>query len=129
MSSRVKQELPMTIILVVMLLILVTIFATGCEPYQAITFENKNTVPVKVILYPVPQDYTGNPTRTWNDPGDVIGAGESKKFVTQVSDTRVTREKYVVIAVFETNEVALSKIFTWDELHDMDWTIVILSPE
>ena len=121
-----KTNLSITFFAVIMLSLL-GLFAIGCEPYQAITFENKTTVPVKVIEYRVPQEYTGNPTGTWNDPGagDIIAAGESKKFVTNVPNTRVTREKFVVIAVSEMNGMLFSKIFTWDELHEANWRVVI----
>jgi hypothetical protein len=121
-----KKYLPITIILMAVLVSLFGFLVTGCEPYQAITFENKTAVPVKVNLYNVSRDYTDIPTMTWNDPGAVvIGAGESKTYVTQVPNKRVTWYKYVGIAVTETNEVVLSKIFTWDELHDANWKVII----
>jgi hypothetical protein len=112
---------------ILFLITLITPFAAGCEPYQAITFDNRTSTTVKVYLDRVPLDYTGIPSRTWKDPGDIIGAGESKKFVTWVPDTRRSglNYKYTIVAVTEQNEIVLSKVFTWDELHDMDWTVVI----
>lgn len=120
-----KVNLPMKIILVMALTSLFGLLAIGCEPYQVITFENRTTAPVKFIISAFPRDYTGNLTRTWNDPGDTLGAGESKKFVTDVPNTKVTYEKFVVIAVSEKDVVVFSRIFTWDELHEANWKVVI----
>ncbi len=99
----------------------------GCEPYQSITFENQTVLPVKVNLYLVSLDYDSNPTRTWNESGDVIYAGESKTLVTQVPDDRKggLNYKYAMVAVTEDNEILLSKVYTWDELHDLDWRVII----
>jgi hypothetical protein len=97
------------------------------EPYQSITFENRTVLPVKVILYRVSLDYDSNPTQTWNESGDVIYAGESKTLVTQVPNVRRggLYHKYAMVAVTEDNEILLSKVYTWDELHDLDWRVII----
>ncbi len=114
------------ICLVVTILPLV-LFAIGCERWQAITYVNQTPSTVKVDLSLVTPDYTDTPTLTWNDRGVVIGVGESKKYLTPVPDSREggIRYKYTVVAVTEKNEVVFSKVFTWDELHDMNWTVGI----
>jgi hypothetical protein len=120
-----KKYLPITTFWVVVMLTIFGFSVTGCDKYQTITFDNRTAVPIKVILYRVSKDYADIPTRAWNDPGAVqIGSGESKAYVTGVWYKRVV-EKYVVIAVTEANEVVLSKVSTWDELHDANWKIVI----
>jgi hypothetical protein len=107
--------------------VLVVILFSSCEQFQAITYVNKTSITVKVYLGTVPLSYTGTPTRSWNQPGDIIEASVSKELLTQVPPTKDagTLNKYAIVAVTETNEVVLSKVFTWDELHDMDWTVVI----
>jgi hypothetical protein len=84
-------------------------------------------LPVKVNIYRVSLNYTVIPKRIWNDPGDVIGAGESKNLVTNVPDTRDggTYYNYAVIGVTETNTIVISKIYTWDQLHDANWIVII----
>ena len=112
---------------IVVMVTLITLLSIGCEPYQAITYENGTTLSIKVILYSVSLDYTGTPNRTWNDPGTTLNAGESKTLVTGVSNKRAggIGYKYIAIAVTETNEVIFYKIYTWDELHDANWIVII----
>ncbi len=105
------------------------LFAAGCDPYQVITFDNQTPFTIQVDIISVPLDYQGTPE--FNFPlGDVIKAGESKKYVAPVQDDRTVgaERKYPVEAVTETGEVVFSRVFTWDELHDMNWTIVIPPP-
>lgn len=109
---------------------LLVLFAVGCDPLQAVTFDNQAPIDVKLDIRTVPLDYSGNPRLNWNDPGVIINAFQSKT----IAGVRKTREgggryKYSVIAVTETNEVVFFKIFTWDELHDMNWTVVIPTPQ
>ena len=111
--------------------LIVALSIIGCEPYQAIIYDNRTSTPVNVHLDLVPLDYTGNPTRTWNDPGDIIEAGESKELITWVPNTKGggNMYKYTVVAVTEKEKIILSKVFTWDELHDMGWRVVIEAQE
>ncbi len=97
------------------------------EHWQPIVYKNETSSPVTIDLSVVPLNYNDTPTLSWNGSGVVIGVGEAKEYLTPVSDSKKssTRQKYTVIAVTETNDVVFSKIFTWDELHDMGWTVVI----
>ena len=109
-------------------LIIISLLATGCVRFQAITYENKTASPVKVIIYNVPLSSTIIPKRTWNDPGTMIVAGESKTLLEDISQTRNGWKYYyyyAVIAVTETNDNILSKVYTWDELHDANWKVII----
>jgi len=112
---------------IVVMVTLITLLSIGCEPYQTITYENQTVLPVKVILYRVALDYTVIPKMNWNDPGDVIGSGESKTYVTNVPNKRNggIGYHYAVTGVTETGVVVISKIYTWDELHDANWRVMI----
>jgi hypothetical protein len=104
---------------------LVAFLAAGCDPWQAITYVNQMPEEVKVALRGVPMDYAAIPTLRWADPGDILEAGQSKRMLTSVSTARNERLKYTVVAVTETNEIVLARIFTWDELHDSGWKVII----
>ena len=112
----------------IFIVILIIIFFAGCEPYQAITFDNKTSFQIKVDTIPVPSDYSGDISSMYRE-GAVVERGQSKKYLTSVSNTRPTDTKYAVVAVNEVNRVIFSKVFTWDELHDMGWRVVISQRE
>jgi hypothetical protein len=104
------------------------LFVAGCDPYQVITFDNLTSFPIQVDMKSVPLDYQGTPQFNFAT-GDVIKAGESKKYVAPVQNDRTvgTTRKYPVEAVDERAEVVFSRIFTWDELHDLEWIVVIVA--
>ena len=107
---------------------LLVLFLVGaCDSWQAITFVNHASSRVKVDLRAVPLDYSGTPTLRWDDAGDIIEAGQSKQLLTPVQRSREsrTRLKYTMVAVTEDNEVVLARVFTWDELHDAEWRVII----
>jgi hypothetical protein len=108
--------------------LVLVLFVAGCEFYQEITFDNQTPFPIQVDIKSVPLDYQGTPEFNF-PPGDVIQAGESKKFVTPVQDSRTVgaERKYPVVAVAETGEVVFLRVFTWDELHDMGWKVEIVT--
>ena len=119
--------------------LVMVLFAVGCgcplipwgEPYDAVTFENQTPFPIKVDIRSVSLDYSGTPSLTWDAPVVVIEAGRSQDLVAplQQDDREIgSMYKYAVAAVTETNEVVFSRVFTWDELDDMDWIIVIPPP-
>ncbi len=56
--------------------------------------------------------------------------GEVTEFVTSVIDTVdiYPDKKFLIEAKTKDGEVVYSEEFTWQELDDMDWTIVIPSP-
>jgi len=114
-------------VVIVVVISLTALLATGCEYYQAVTYDNQTTSPVKVSLYKVPLDYTIIPRRTWNDTGILLDAGISETYGTQIPENRKygILYKYAAIAITDTNEIIISKIYTWDELHDANWTVVI----
>jgi hypothetical protein len=103
------------------------VLLTGCEPYQSIIYDNQTSFTVKVDISLVPVDYSGTPTLTWDSPGVVLSEKETKEFMTSVPNTKRggADYKYTVVAVIETGEIVFSKVFTWDELHDMNWRVVL----
>ena len=120
-----KFRLSMACFIIIGLVLLLLV--SGCDPfYQVITFDNQTSFPIQVDIKSVPLDYQDIPEFNYT-PGDFITTGESKKYVTSVQDDRTigSERKYPVAAVTETGEVIFYRVFTWDELHDMDWTVVI----
>jgi hypothetical protein len=104
------------------------LFVAGCDPCQVITFDNQTSFPIQVDIKSIPLDYQGTPQ--FNFPaGDVIKSGESKKYVSPVQNDRMvgTERKYPVEAVDERAEIVFSRVFTWDELHDLEWIVVIVA--
>jgi hypothetical protein len=106
--------------------IFTSIFMTGCPDYVPITFENQTSRPIQADIWNVSLDYSDTPKITW-DPNyeNSIDVGQSKKFGSKIPTERVTRTKFVVAAVNDLNQVVFSKIYKWDELKDLNWTIVI----
>ena len=124
----VKSRLRTTWFIVIGLLL--AFFAIGCDDYQVVTFDNQASFSIKVDMRSVSLDYSGTPSLTWEDPVVIIEAGQSQGLVgPRLAKTRkaatMRGKKFVVVAVNETNEIVFSKVFTWDELHDMNWTVVI----
>lgn len=108
--------------------LLFSLLATSCDSWQSITFVNQTPFPIKVDTRSVSLDYSDPPQRfTYDAPVLPIETGKSQRFLTPVSVGRSTgaKRKYTVVAVNEANEVLFSKVFTWDELHDMNWRVVI----
>jgi len=104
------------------------LFTSGCEPWQAITFENQSLLSVKIDVRTVSLDFVGSPPSfTYDAQEPAIEPGQSRKLGTTVPNARSggARKKYSVVAVNETNEVVFSRVFTWDELHGADWRVVI----
>ncbi len=112
--------------LIVIVLIMVLLF-TGCDSYQVIILENRTTSPIKADIRSEPLDYSGTPNLTWDAPVPVIEIGKSQGLTAPIQKSRLVgvKRKYPIIAIIETGEVVFSKIFTWDELHDMGWRVVI----
>jgi hypothetical protein len=111
--------------------VLLMIFATGCEPYRTLIFENQTSRPIQTHVGVVSLEYSGTPNNiTWNIgyKDAIVDEGKSKELITSVRTGRTVTFKYAVVAVNSDNEIVYSKIFTWDELHDMDWKIVITKP-
>ena len=121
-SSRLRT------VSVVIVGLLFGLLATSCDNWQSITFDNQTLSLIKVDIRSVPLDYVGAPRSFTYDAQVVpIEPRESKKFLTSIPIGRSggVMKRYSIVAVAETNETVLYKVFTWDELHDMNWTVVI----
>lgn len=115
------------------LLFVILIFplvCVGCDDYQIITFDNQTENPIQVDIKSVPLDYQDTPAFDYPQD-DVIQASESKKYVAPVWDDRTigSERKYPVEAVNIEGEVVFYRVFTWDELRDMGWRIIIETQE
>jgi hypothetical protein len=107
--------------------LLILLLASGCEPYQKVTIDNQTSSPLKVDVRNVSLDYSGTPKFSWKTQVEIIQPGLSQKYIAMISKDRSIgiKNKYTVMAIDETNKVLFFKIFTWNELHDMDWRVVI----
>jgi hypothetical protein len=102
-------------------------FLTACErPLQTITYENDTQSTIQTNAVPVQKDWNGQATFKWDGYGVNIKPGQTQAFVTSVSPVR-TPAKYLVQAIDQNNKLVFSKIFTWDELHDSGWKVIIKS--
>ena len=121
------KKLLKVFLLLVTFLILASL-SNGCDPFSVIiTFDNQTQYSVQVMIKPVSLDYAGTPILKWKETDVVIKTGQSQKFVTSVPDDEESglRNKYIAVAVADTGKVVFSKLYTWDELHDADWKVVI----
>jgi hypothetical protein len=109
---------------------LVSLLTSGCLRFSQLTYKNEIASPPKVVEYMVPLNYADIPKRTWNDAGDLVNAGSSLTLSTDISAKRSNgiNYKYVVIAVTEAKGTVFSKFYTWDELNDAKWTVIITAP-
>jgi hypothetical protein len=127
-----KRVLWLTWLLAIVMLLLT---AVGCDPIIPITYENRTSSPVWIDLDCVSKDFTGwhTPQERITDEGP-IPPGESRTF--QYMGIPKTREigeqvgKYAISAIVKegidtVGTVIWQRIFTWTELYDMDWTVII----
>jgi hypothetical protein len=99
---------------------------TGCPDYITITYENQTSQPIQVDILNISPDSSVTPDLTWDpDYKYTIDVGQSMNFSTGIPKRRVTIYKYAIVAVNDLNENVFSKIYTWDELNNLNWTIVI----
>jgi hypothetical protein len=107
--------------------LLVLLVASGCESYQKLTINNSTSFSIQVDIRDVSLNYSGTPNFIWDVQSKIIQPGLSLKYIATISKDRSIgiKSKYIVMAINETNEIMFYKIFTWDELHEMGWRVVI----
>ena len=122
-------------IIVIILLVLLIITTTGCDNGPTITYENRTPYSIWIEVDVVDHDFTGwhQPSEKITDEGPIQpGASEAWMYI----DIPLGRElgehfgKYVISAIVKdapdsSGEVIYQKIFTWTELNEMDWKVVI----
>ena len=128
MYMKFKQSFRILILSAIVLIL--SLFFTGCDSYQSITFVNQTTYQIKTDVRTVDLDYDGYVSIsnfTWDTYVDGIEAGESKKYVASIKTDKEAGSgyKYIVEAINQNNTVLFAHIFTWDELHNMNWEVVI----
>lgn len=112
-------------------ILLLSLFVVACEPYKIITFVNKTSSPIEINVINAPLNYSGTPKYAWDVQDKIIEPGTSQNLVVSMYDDRSMgiKKKYPIIAITETNQVVFYKIFTWDELHDLNWKVEIKPSE
>ncbi len=116
----------MRLILAIALLTLASA-AVACDSFERVTLENRTTETVD-ILY--------GPGGEVQQPGEVDNGGciicglepqGEDSFVDPSGDPeRGRRHNYELTARETTSNIVIySRVFTWDELRDMDWRVVI----
>jgi hypothetical protein len=114
------KRLSIVILSAILLVLLLTPSACTCDPAVWIEFNNQTDQTLGIFIGGAYQDDV-SPGETlrfatmaiWGSPNPPWGDGDFK---------------YLVEAKTEDGEVVYSEEFTWQELDDMDWTIVIPPP-
>ena len=87
------------------------------------------TIPIIYDQQSVTLDYSGEATSVISRVKNplVIQPGATQQFLTLIHPKREygAREKYIMYAENEVGEIVYQRTFTWDELHDMGWKVVI----
>lgn len=122
----IKYKSKIYIYLLITGLLTILIFS-GCDNYQTIIYDNQTKSIIKPFLGVVSRNYSGNPNQEYVDPKVTVEPGQSRKFTEPISRTRDNGDlrKYVVVIKNEKDDIIFSRVFTWDELHDMNWRIII----
>lgn len=130
-DAKMKLNLLKMQAFIIIFLALLFLFLIGCEStYRTITYINETPVPVKVAISRAPPGYL-IPKRLWDYAGDIINPGESKTLLTNVSKGKITYMDvdWAATAVAPNGTMLLSKLYTWDELNSLNFTIVIELPK
>jgi len=120
---------PLVAVLLVICCLGVTCICPVGDYGMTVNVENRTSVPVKVDIWEVDLDYTGTPyvESYAKSEAPVVLPGEVIKFYTLIPPGRKQgiREKYPVTVITESDTILLQRFFTWDELNEMNWTIII----
>ncbi len=111
-----------------LMLLVVGLLLDGCDPGTTVTEENLTSVPVKTDYRAVRVDYSGPvDLRDLTINQSVIQPGQEMRSTTLIHPKSRfgSREKYVFYAVTLSGEVVYQRTFTWDELNDLGWKVVI----
>ena len=115
-------------LLAISCLSLIAVTGIACDSFERVTLENRSDETID-ILY----SYGSTPDKIGADihgdgclPCDVP-SGEEGTLLDPPSDPEHGRDNLYLISARETtsNIVIYSRVFTWDELRDMDWRVVI----
>lgn len=121
--------------IIMMLILLVIIVPTACDNRPTITYENRTDSTVWIDLDIVSYEFTGwhEPTKEITDDGSILPRKSEDFVYFRIPMERELGErvgKYVISAIVKdgpdsTGTEIYQRIFTWTELHDMDWNAVI----
>jgi hypothetical protein len=125
MHTTFKNKIYLYLLISALLSILVL---SGCDDYQTVSFDNQTKSIIKPFISSVSINFAGDPNQEYIDPKVYVEVGQSKKYVAPISKTKDNGalRKYVVVVKNEKDEIVYSHVLTWDELHEMNWIIVII---
>jgi hypothetical protein len=117
--------------LVCISLLLMCFISSGCEPYKSITINNNTSFPVQVDIINLPTEYSAIPNFIWDSQNVIIQPGSSQEYIALISQDRSigNKSKYTVIAINDANINLFFHVYTWDELNEMGWRVVISQQE
>ena len=123
---------PLVAVLLVICCLGVTCICPGADYGMTVTVENRTSVPFKVDIWPFDLDYTGTPGVIPYAKLEIppVLPGEVQEVGTLIPPNRKwgIKEKYLVTVITESDTILLQRFFTWDELNEMNWTIIIEPP-
>ncbi len=108
----------------------ILIATIGCmgDPGTVVRVHNKMGVPVVFGVRTVSLDYSGRvtPATGYLNPLFIPSGGE-RRFTTLIHPERSlgTSFKYIIFALNEAREVVYQRTYSWDELNEMGWKVVI----
>jgi hypothetical protein len=119
------------VIILLMLLTTVACRYMVADRGPKIVYENHTSVPVRIELDIVPLDYelphTPSPDLYWDGPIEPGQSFSRTYFNIPINPKAGRRGKYVISAIAEDEVVVWQKVFTWDELNNTGWKVVIES--
>ena len=137
-SGPIRRHMPphsvMTIPVRKLTLILLSVLLgiplfVACDPATPITFENRMGMPIIADYQGVTLYYSGAATSVIGRVKNplVIQPGATQQLSTSIHPKREygAREKYIMYAENEVGEIVYQRTFTWDELNDLGWKVVI----
>jgi hypothetical protein len=129
-AMRIWKAAPLVAVLLVICCLGVTCICPHWDYGMPVTVENRTSVPFKVYIWEmVDLDYTGTPyvESYAKSEAPVVLPGEVKKIYTTIPPGRKQgiKEKNFVGVITESDTILLQRFFTWDELNEMNWTIII----
>jgi len=126
---RMWKAAPLALVVVLLITCCSGVRCPGVGYSQPVTVENRTSVSIKVDIRDVELDYTGTPdVKPYaKNRNPVVLPGEVIELWTVIDPERGfgIRLKYFVAVITESDTILWQRIFTWDELNDMNWTLII----
>jgi hypothetical protein len=100
--------------------------STSCEPdRQPYTIQNNTGTPIEVWDFIVSDNNSAHRSPVWVSNTDmIIDPGQTRTFIGSVRNYQ-SAGNYIICAITDNSDVIYSHYFTWNELRDMGWRVVI----